>query len=346
MTAKGAEANARDARTSGDQERADSRCHYDTERGMRVLDGRHAESCTGCESCAGCQPCTRAHCMVCTREHVQQHTCARCIGRVRADLVEVVRLYHELRFALLNHNRANAEIPGGLAQVLLGPYSEGRAALHLALTANDWTELDEDGIGPEPPLLVLASWEDDWRREFDHRAAQHRATITNASGYLQRHLDHAAQRHLAFDEFARDVRTTRARLQHARDDADPTVHGVACFDCGHDLCQTFDEPAPCDHEHAPCGCDQGGRRDTWQCMRCGRTYTEHDYRRAVRQAHIEQEPWRRPSEVHAITGVPEKTLRRWARAGHISRRTGERIGWTLYHVNEVRRHAMRGRLLA
>lgn len=341
MTAKSADRSAHASATS-DQESHENRCHYDAERAIRVLTGRHEASSTACESCAGCQPCTRWHCTVCAREHVEQQTCARCVGRVRADLVSIRELYALLPVQALA--RPAAEIPGGLAQVLLGPYSEGRAALRLALHDNDWSELDDDGIGPEPPLLVLASWEDDWRREFDHGAAQHRATVANASGYLQRHLDHAAQRHLAFDEFARDVRRARARLEHARDDADPTVHGVACFDCGSDLCQTFDEPAPCGHDEPPCGCDQGGRRDTWQCTRCGRTYTEHDYRRAVRQAHIEQQPLRSAGEVEAITGVTAATLRQWVQRGKIGQhRDGNRVR---YDVTEVRRHAMRGGRLA
>ena len=317
-------------------------CKYDHELRYRVLPGRHREVCDGgMGDCQGCLPCPERHCIVCGREHVDRQTCAGCIGRVRDDL-KLLEVTFALRVAALS--RPNADIPGGLAQVLLGPYSPGIAALHLALTHGDWHELDDDGIGPEPLLLTLATWEDDWRREFHHDAGP-RATITRAVAYLDRNLDRAAQEHLAFDEFATDVRAARRRLEVAADDADPTVFGVACFDCGADLRQTFNEPRPCPHPNAPCGCDQGGRRDSWECTRCGRSYTEHDYRRAVRQAHTDVQPWRRASEITAITGVPGGTLRRWAHHGYLTVKPSGTRSWVLYHLGEVRRHAMDGGLL-
>lgn len=244
-------------------------------------------------------------------------------------------------------DRASAEIPGGLAQVMLGPYSPGLAALHLALQYGEWGEWDDNASTPEVnPLSPLATWEDDWRSEYGHGAGPI-ATVSNAAAYLRRHLHTAAQQHPAFDEFASEIGRLRASMQAVRGDADPTVHGVACFDCGHDLRQTFAEADPCGHEDAPCGCDQGGRRDTWECTHCSRTYTEHDYRRAVRQAHADAQPWRRACEVTAITGVPAGTLRRWVHHGLITTHVDTtRHGWVLYHLGEVRRHAMRGGSLA
>lgn len=336
MSPDAAEGNARARVPAND-------CRYDHELGYRVLANHHHEGCDGgMGDCDGCQKCTRTHCAVCTRIHVEQQTCAACIGAVRAALYEVLHAYGVLGEAMLD--RAGADIPGGLPMVLCGPYSEGREALRLGLEEGDWTELDDDGIGPELPLRILTWWEDQWRRAFKHGAGPE-PTMLATVGYLMRQLDRAAQEHEEFDQFAREVKSTRRQLQAAHGDADPTVHGVACFDCGQDLRQTFAEPRPCEHKHAPCGCDQGGRRDTWECTGCRRTYTDHDYRRAVRQAHTDAQPWRRAGEVTALTGVHERTLRRWADRGVVQRRREGLRGWSLYHLGQVRRHAMRGRLL-
>lgn len=318
---------------------SETTCRYVGPSSPRLLNGRHGENCPE-GGCPGCQPCPDRHCAVCYREHADEQTCPSCISRTRGDLNAIVEL-----FALLPEQAAEQprdspagatrlNVMGGDAMVMLAPHSAGSQSADKDL---------ESAGDPTPPLLVLATWEDDWRGSFGHDAGP-LATIDGTVDYLERNLARAAREHMAFDEFASEVRSVKYRLEAVTGDADPTIVGVSCFDCGGDLRQEFTDPDPCDHGHAPCGCDQGGRRDDWKCARCSRAYTDHDYRRAVRQAHAEQDPLRTAPQIAAMHGIDASTLRTWANRGHIKRH--KRGTKTHYDVREVRKRAMLGGLLA
>jgi hypothetical protein len=68
----------------------ESHCRYMASDQPRVLPGRHRDDCE-VETCAGCLPCPMDHCRVCGVEH-SVGACAGCVGEVRENLGELVRM--------------------------------------------------------------------------------------------------------------------------------------------------------------------------------------------------------------------------------------------------------------
>jgi hypothetical protein len=242
----------------------EDRCKYAGTGSPRILPGRHADDCPG-DACEGCQPCDRSHCPVCGVRH-SATTCPECLGAVREDLDWIAanarseigkpdRLLTEAAQGGADQRlAAAAPIPGADAMVMLAP-------------GNLHGRTDESWSDPVPPLLVLATWEDDWRIQFRHGGGP-RATVARCADYLDRNLDRAAREHPAFEDFAADLRRLRARLERVIHDQ---PHGdranVPCFDCGGDL------------ERKLTG---DGFDDAWTCRRCKRRYTDPEYHLAVR----------------------------------------------------------------
>lgn len=323
-------------------------CRYDADLGWRVLPERHHDACNGGMSgCRGCQRCRERHCIVCAAEHVSEAeplTCPACVASVRQALADVVRLVHELPVqAALGGDEgrlaAGAPIPGADATVLLGPGSDGRAQTRAMLLGEpEDSDLEFRG-DPEPPLSLLASWEDDWRMTFGHGGGP-RATLANARAYLDEHLTRAAQTHPAFDEFAAAVTRCRARLEDVLHDGVRDETGAPCVHCRTNLVRRALPPQPARRDG-----DRGGLRDEWHCPRCRRVYDSGSYWNAVRAAYLAHASTMTDREIEAQYGVPRGTVRVWAKRGIVRRRGKSDRGRQLYDVDDVRRHAEKGEVV-
>lgn len=303
-------------------------CHYDRGLRMRVT-RRHADTCTRDDRCPGhdgCQPCDQRHCVVCGREHTTTatpQTCPECQRKVDDDLVDI-----QTSYALLAREAvaaggdgqlvAAAPIPGGDAQVLIGP----TVRLDMLRTSRTMS-VDHRRGDPLPPLAVLAQWEDMYRAWLDHDRGQ-RASISRAIGYLRDQLPYIAQKTGGPDWFAftRQVRKLRSQLEHARHDEQEPERGVECFECGDRLVRRIRSPRLCRHStparrwvrtltsyglavyaseiqaaRLPCeACQkagQGGVDDprpgrSWECPGCRREYGANEYSHAVRRSLLEE----------------------------------------------------------
>lgn len=318
-------------------------CRYDAELGWRVIPERHHDHCDGgLGDCRGCAPCNERHCVVCAAEHTTEGeplTCASCVATVRQALADIVRLVHELPVqACLGGDdgrlSAGAPIPGADATVLLGPGSDGRAQTRELVNGRDAPHAADEYRGdPEPPLSLLASWEDDWRSTFGHGGGP-RATLGRARDYLDEHLSHAAQAHLAFDEFAADIKRARARLEDVMHEGLRDESGAPCVHCGTNLVRRALPPQPGRRD-----ADRGGLRDEWRCPRCHRVYDSGSYWNAVHAAYAAHATALTDREIEAQYNVPRGTVRVWAKRGIVARRGKNTRGRQLYDVEDVRRHA-------
>jgi hypothetical protein len=238
---------------------------------------------------------------------------------------------------------AGAPIPGGDATVLLAGGSEGKAQVHALCSGQDAPHAsDERHSDPQPPLHLLASWEDDWRLTFGHGGGP-RATMTRVVRYLSQHLARAAQEHEAFDEFAADLRRCRIRLEDVLHAGERDETGAPCVHCGTELVRKSRPAQPCTDEHHREGhtCDQGGLRDEWRCPRCHRVYDMRSYWNAVGAAYRAHADAMTDKDIAEQYGVAAASVRVWAKRGQVRRRGKDTRGRQLYDVADVRQHAKR-----
>lgn len=325
-------------------------CRYDPSLGWRVVPEHHHDNCDGGMSdCRGCLPCPERHCVVCSRTHLDDEhprTDPRCVGRVRVELADIERLtalLPEQAVEGADDGRlvAGAPIPGGEATVLLAGGSDGRGQTRAILRRDNTDHVADEYRGdPEPPLQLLATWEDDWRLTFGHGGGP-LATLSRAVDYLDRHLAHAAQHHEAFDEFARDVMRCRSRLEDVLRAGERDEGGAPCVHCQTPLVRRSSPPRPCVHRDHPEDhvCDQGGLRDEWECPRCHRVYDHRSYWNAVGAAYRAHATAMTADDIGEQYDVPRSSVTGWASKGHVRRKGKDTRGRQLYDVEDVKRHA-------
>ena len=80
------------------------RCYRTASDKPRAIKGKHADDCPArptydtkgrlqaVDPCDGCEPCGERHCGVCGWRHVDQLTCARCVGEVRESITAIQTL--------------------------------------------------------------------------------------------------------------------------------------------------------------------------------------------------------------------------------------------------------------
>ena len=312
------------------------------------------------------EPCPEDHCGVCGWRHLDNahpNVCPSCVGRVRNDLARIVELYEALPDEAAHHSRDSAagatvmDVMGGEAMTFLGPFSSGLASINL---------IRDDDRHPGRELWQV---EEGWR-EWLGVPTGLRWTLWRCADFLGEHLTRMAQvgprRYSTGEplpwcedlsiygddiEFPPEFPLDAAAIRQAKSALEAVVKanvrpvvGVRCLtpDCDGDLMQPYADPDPCDHEHAPCGCDQGGRRDTWRCGRCDRRYTDAEYRRAVALWQADHQPLRTAAEIREMVGIEPATLWQWVHRGHIKAYGSQ--GKRRYHIGEVRRRAQMGGL--
>lgn len=186
-------------------------------------------------------------------------------------------------------------------------------------------------------LERLATWERDWREQFDldpvragtgrqqatDRYARGRtdavgASLTGVCGFLLAHLHHACQAHYAIDEFAHDLAAIHASARAAANIGQRPGWIVDC---------------PADHLDGICtarlrvtGEHYGS---TITCPRC-RTVWEVSRLLRVVGSTTGAEVWLPAEEVGLLVGLNERTLRKWASKGLVRRQGGR------YSVDDVR----------
>lgn len=199
-------------------------CKYDRASGEYLIDGEPCRRddygdptrhCTAKRTCAN---------------HVGpgELTCARCLGRVRANLRRIP-VVSQLMMLVAVEDGVNSE-----AANLAGPAADPEAwswrkiaarrggPWHLSLIEDD----DE-----EHPYLVLGRWDMMIREDYGHPSDE-RVTIANAAAYLDRQLGRIAQdEEQDFPLFAREVRTCRNHLERVLRTAASRQRGAPCPDC-------------------------------------------------------------------------------------------------------------------
>lgn len=250
-------------------------CHYDRALQARVTRG-HRDDCptrtdTGpCPAAGtGCAPCTAPHCTVCGREHADNanpKTCPECVTKVLDDLVDIGSSHTALALEALHAGGdgqlvAAAPIPGGDAQVLIGP----TVRLDLLRTSRHWRD-DHRRNDPLPPIAVLAQWEQAYRFARGHGAATsypttarwgqtihgpRRASVPATIAYLRDQVPFIANSTSPgmpdWLAFTRQIRSIRAALEaHLHDEREPE-QGVECFECGGTLVRRFRDAKRCRH---------------------------------------------------------------------------------------------------
>lgn len=308
-------------------------CRYDRELGYRI-DHRG-------------EPCTRRHCCVgrCWNhtDDANPQTCPSCVGMVRDDLAEIIRLTELLPTQAVDggsdgHLLAGAPIPGGEAMVFLGPGSDGRARVWARERGDqreaqglrrgfdgDYTHAqDEAESDPMPPLLVLATWEDDFRQTLGHPSGP-RATMWRCADYLGTHLTMMAQRHEAFEEFAADLARLRGRLEDVLGEGERDEKGAPCMKCG-TLQMRRCHP-------------RQGFLDEWHCPRCRVTSTAAEYWKSVEQDYQDNATALHAEAIERRTGVAIGTIRVWVNRGKVKTCGKDERGRVLYDVADVERHA-------
>ncbi len=204
-------------------------------------------------------------CMLCGHDlhPTEVATCVRCLGRVRAGLVRIEQLF--------------VVLPSLLVQLQVG-YDLCRTDDPHRLPAEDVLTMlgpgssSHFGHESDPPAVAfeLGQWEDIWRQDRGEPAAMYLATVPLAVTYLSSRAGWAAAHHMAFDQFAADVKRIVGWLEEATGTVDRPERGAPCIYCRDTLLER--------------GWTDEGRVDDWICPRCWRSFPEAHYRLAIRMA--------------------------------------------------------------
>lgn len=257
-------------------------------------------------------------CVVCQWRFLathEQQTCGICIGRVRADLADIVEA-----FALL-------EPVGTTALTLLGDGTMQRlfrqdetdsykASAHPLAHGEGQPKPIRDELlsDPLPILPALMSWEDFIREHYPYVGkGKVDPTLSEVVDWLTVNLDsrlEIAQTFPGFDEFASQVRRHRSAMQHAAElVADPVEAPADCFECGEPLLRTYRAPArPIQGRRL--GLKDEGLVDTWTCSGCRSEYDQTRYFLALR---AKASSWVSVPLAAETAQRPVKTLRSWIR---------------------------------
>jgi hypothetical protein len=268
------------------------------------------------------------------------------------NLTAIVELAESLEDQAVND--ANDRLmPGGLAMVALGSVANLEAwankfdaAERRALQAGvDLVNDDEDDW--EPPLQTLLFWSEDLRRQHNLENDA-RPTVASEANVIRWALDWMWDNEPHWDDFAKDIKAARSRLEALLAEGLRARRGVPCLslDCdGTSLIQPVEprsEPHFCDgHEgictipHERCAHDRGGLRDEWVCPSCDRRYGTEDYTRAVAQSALLNAEWLSLADAMARTGAKRGSIQGWATKGDVRRKKDFDTGRTLYSVPDI-----------
>lgn len=279
-------------------------CRWVASDQPRMLRNRHGDECPMREwhppltwDCAGCQPCGQLHCVVCGREHVDQLTCPECVGDVRDDLADIVRLSGRPLIATALTRQQTSE-----AAHLLGPTSDPfqrRQRMRHGMIPDVHDVVDE-----AHPLWVLGTWDLLVSEHYDHDARTERVTIPDAAGYLARNLTSLAQDgDFPFPELAKELRTCRGHLEDVTAEGERVDKGAPCLTCGRLLERQINETTG---------------RAWYRCARCNDDLTDSEYLMAQKDERLWTAHLLTADDMATRTDVPASTIRRWANVRRIN----------------------------
>lgn len=199
-------------------------CRWDREREEYLADGEpcrvdeYGDPTRHCTSRRGCS------------NHVGHNelTCARCIGRTRADIRAIVARTPELMTQAMTTgvDSEAANLAGPAADVEAWSWRKVAArqghAWHVSLIEDD----DE-----EHPYTVLTRWEFMIREDYDQPRSD-ATSLHEAAAYLERTLPRMAQDDgQDFPLFAREIRRCRSHLEAVLRDSQQPERGAPCPEC-------------------------------------------------------------------------------------------------------------------
>lgn len=203
-------------------------------------------------------------------------------------------------------------MPGGLAMVALAsaaPPSEYDEQLeyaeHHALAGlRDWPVVEDDDTW-EPPLQTLLFWSEAWRVEHGYPLPA-RPTVASEANFIRWAAEWAWDNEPRWDDFATDIRKTRARIEAVlmegmRDQITRVV-------CDNPTCET---PRRLVFVHGSTEAE-----DRWKCRSCSTWYDVDGFRRAMARQYRSSEAEKYIPLVDAIgvlraQGRAERTIRKW-----------------------------------
>jgi hypothetical protein len=202
-------------------------------------------------------------------------TCARCIGRTRRDIRQIVE-----RAPLLLAAAIESGVDSEAAD-LAGPAADPVAWMwHRLASVDRLSDLPTDDDEPHP-YTVLATWDMMIREDYGH-PSDVPVTVTNAGAYLDSHLARIAHDpNQDFGLFAREIRNCRNRLELVLRTASFNHRGAPCPDCtseetgvGPRLVREFGhwcEDEDCERLHYA-----DDREDRWVCPRDRDHWWDHE----------------------------------------------------------------------
>lgn len=249
-------------------------------------------------------------CQLCDRD-----TC-RCLHRMRQQLATIATNY------------THAE-----KQLMPAQGGDGRSnerPIGIRINALDF-------IAGNTILPQLEEWEKDWRSFFDLTpfgmaslqrsldAARRHAESPNAYdpypstqrrlegciAFLTEWVDQALQQHPAITDFAIELRDLHQQSNTAANKQPTNAWWITC--------PATTDDGDCGNRLRAEGRDLDG---TLHCRQCGTTWNVERLLR-VAAADKQSEIWLTPDDAARLFGIPERTLRNWAKRGYIKRAHGQ-----------------------
>lgn len=248
------------------------------------------------------------------------------VAKVAANLTEIIHLHGELHDQAI-HKANDHLMPGGLAMVALGnvasldEWSEQiEAAEHRAIAeGRKAPEIECDDW--EPPLQTLLFWSESWRVVHGYPLSV-RPTIAGEANFIRWALGWAWENEPRFEDFAKDIATTRRRLEDVLTAGERAERGVPCL---YEECRgvrLVRKLAPGRHPETG---EKVWRHTDWHCPRCKRSWDDDRYAAMVVAANegakvevIDGSLWCALDHAARKVGRSVATVRTWVHRGELS----------------------------
>lgn len=235
------------------------------------------------------------------------------VTKVARDLREIEDM-SALLLTQAVHKANDSEIPGGAAMVALAGVANQEAwgnlvdtALRLAYDAGSDLPEIEDEEDWEPPLQTLCFWTEQLRAEHGNEYDM-RPTVVSEINYLRYMLNWLWENETHWDDFARDIRKARVRLEN-------TLYAGRRVErtrvpCNADECETKPRLIKTRGEAVD------GSQDRHKCPGCKKRYDEDDFARAY-AAQLRSKGAERFVQIRDAIGTlralgrSENTIRSW-----------------------------------
>ncbi|MFJ9313786.1 hypothetical protein ACIRN4_06295 [Pimelobacter simplex] len=245
--------------------------------------------------------------------------------KVARDLTEIAKLHERLLAQAIQRSGATIDgtsLPGGDAMVALAHVADPEANQRRVGLAEEhhianclrtdhtrcWTGSEDEDADHEPALQSLLFWSEQWRAEKGYPLEGRRPTVASEANLIRSLLDWAWDNLIEWDDFARDIRQARVRLEDL-------LYAGARQERTRITCNRCDTAPRLLHLYGP---ETDGSGDRWKCPAC-KVRLDAD---GVRDAHAAMlrsegaEKWIPHADAIGILkalGRSENTVRSWLR---------------------------------